>query len=1428
MSVSQDATSGWFLPESTAEWVVLLDGSGLSGPASAWLCDESTGNLADAIGGDTATLTNTFGTLAYQQAITGWDRDAVTVSDGSIISFNSSGVSLNLGTTSAMMLAFVERTGTPADTRIIMGMGGALYANILSAWLDASNHLRIGTGTSPTAAGTVDHGLNTLVPIILQHDVTNRVQRIITPSETITMSFTAFASEAGRCFLGSLGGVGGPPMGVAYWALWTGASAEMTAPEITELFSRLEDGVPTSVTTLGAMQAGSMGMGWIALIEGCKYALSDKPAAAVQAALVGTDWEAAEVISGLFVQMRNQQSIDPDTSFAGSSSCQLRVVDTDGNDTFGTFVARRLSGAETEITATVDRDDTTINVASTTGFTNSGEIYIGTECVGYSGKTGTTFTGLTRGKFSPVGCAPSGNGGDRFPNHHRYGVDARYIQRQPVVTQLPRVWLGKRVSIHLHTWDGSNLNSLANSQRVYAGRLVGISDDPDTFHTVLDIEHYSGEWKNGVIGKDMYQGQIAEGIWIATGRRFKFNEGIDGAVTSATDLVTVASGASGAFQMDEGFYSLSELTQKWNAWLGAAVVAAEIDGSYSWSSPVNHRGDGLRTICQWHVPNASNVRVNFKLEAPTEIMAFLGLVDIEPTQNGQMAAFAGGPNRDANEDHTTAGAAVPYTTVVFRPTAAGRIAQEFGESLNYDIENERGTFTDQRAMMPAAVREFCPAGEDYGFFLVDDRAILVGSYDGAGRLTNCFLAPYQATTDGEQDALSYIGRRADEPQAPVTIRQIFILEGTLNTIVNTLAYSTGVSGWNHASHDALGNGLGLGMPGGLLGSEFENSVLNLPGSDAPLVVVIDEPTKLSEILDSDFKIRRAFVRFKNGGFDVRQWVTPTTGAAVSTLEEANKAAPSGADENHRTALQETDEYLVTSTKLDYSRDFAVGRDGKYLKSISIEDQAGADASGNGGTGRRSETLRMRNTFASFASTGSAVESLVPGYIAATPLFSSAARRLARTIDLRYFEGLAVGDVVVVEDSFARDPVTGQRGVVSRPAVVVRTSYDLGGPTANGTVRQMVGELECLFLDVHRGEAFSPSADVDETYASGGYSAGYLAAGPTLRCKQHVYSHTFSLTGRNGVVVSIAENNDAANFEEDDEIDIIERDPADSANPLRWTRTVVSRSGDDLTINTALSAPAFDSTKRYRITSAAYTSAQSTQQDDCYQADNDDLLIQDEDPPFHYSVTDEEWAFNVNSRTEKAELVPTISYGDGRPEDVGHSRAICNALDQYIDRKSAKNCGLMMAGTDRALAGLSGIGNTVWATLFVYPVFFGTEGLGTAISRPLTVSPFFRSATGGVDAWIRVTITDQLPTMFPAVAEGAPTAGAYGDPMMPGRFSQSTTWTTTSNTWQTGADYELNLVKGTHFGVAYIIVEGAGAADCRGLSVCHEEPREVVS
>ncbi len=53
--------------------------------------------------------------------------------------------------------------------------------------------------------------------------------------------------------------------------------------------------------------------------------------------------------------------------------------------------------ATTTLVAAIEKSDTTVTVNSTSGFGDSGVVIIDNETICYSGKTATTFTGLTRG-----------------------------------------------------------------------------------------------------------------------------------------------------------------------------------------------------------------------------------------------------------------------------------------------------------------------------------------------------------------------------------------------------------------------------------------------------------------------------------------------------------------------------------------------------------------------------------------------------------------------------------------------------------------------------------------------------------------------------------------------------------------------------------------------------------------------------------------------------------------------------------------------------------------------------------------------------------------------------------------------------------------------------------------------------------------------
>ena len=1183
-------------------------------------------------------------------------------------------------------------------------------------------------------------------------------------------------------------------------------TTQPTEPGITPGGLATTDNVPT----LGKMQAGSLVMKIVVLIEGVEYVPTDcNDEAAVQAALRDTDWADSTILPGLFLSLQNTQSITPDDPFSNSGRCQIRIVDTDGNDTFGILVNKRAAGAETTLTATVDRNDTTLNVASTANFASSGTVYIGTERIAYTGKTATSFTGCTRGMYSPFGCDSSGSGGSRFANHHRIAVDTNHVQLNPVVSEQPRVWIGKRIGVWLHTWNEATgaLNTHANAQLVYAGRIVGIADDPDTFHTVLEVDHESTAFKDAVIGKDIWGGELAAGLYLQVGRTFSLTDWKSGSADKTTTALTVVAGAPASVnEIQAGSYSATQICDALSAWLAAELTATRIYGYYNWASPVTSNL-GLRTKAYWRIQDGSNIQCSWNLSMPGEVAAFLGMIDQEPGELGQTAYIIA--QGKTNASAIKQGEAVPFETLVFRPTAPGRLGQEFAtESIEYAVENERGQWIDQRSLLPAAIKESCPDTAEWGLFLLDDRVLMVGSYS-SNTLINCWISPYQLTANNSNDALGYIGRRADEPSAPVTVRQVYIFENTFANLINTIAYSSGTSGYN-STYDTLGYGLGLNMPGGLFGDEWERSLSNLPGAETPVVVVIDEPTKFADLFRDDLRIRRAFIRWTDRHFEFCRWRTPLVANATVTLSESNKAAPSGQEENHRIASQETDEWQYPIVKIDYARDFGTSRNSTFLKSIQLEDQTAVDDSG--GTGR-SLTLKMRNTFAQFDTTGAGIEALLPEYISTMPMFSTAARRIVRSIDLRYFEGVSVGDIAIVTDSFARDPLTGLRGINSRAAVITRHTYDLGGPSPSGSdPKPMGGEVELFFLDVTRGGRYAPTANVDHEATYGGFNYGYKSSTSTLRCRPHDYSHVLTVVKR-GSPVTIAEGLDAAWFVAGDKIRIIERDPADPASPTTWDRTIDSVSGSDITLTAALSSPAWDATKKYRMTYQPYASCQSTQLDYAFQADDADEQIQDVEPPYRFSAEAEWHDFVAFGTGDKAEIVATNTHGDGVAMDAGTDRALATTINNFIDYKSAHQAPCLWSEYTETT-------NTYpyFTPIYMGPVYIGNDSLTATVTRDLTVSVWMRSSAGAA-AYIRVTLSRIPPADAPAVAVGVDSAVAFTD-----HFS-SAEWNTTSTTWAASTDATLSIaVKDLFFGYAWLTIEKKGEGQSRGLAKCIEGPR----
>lgn len=236
--VTRDATSLKYTPAAGSEWTTLLAGTGLVKPDNLWLLQEASGNFADSVGAQALTAVLI---TAYQASVAGWSRKFVTTTPqgggrgGSV----SSGTMPNLSTTAQMSLLYVCRTAVITADRDVCKLGAATTSQLLCQ-MSSAHRLEItpSPGVGTPVLGTTVYAQDTVFPLILQHDPVNSVQRVATPSERFTATFTALGANRGIAF--GTAGVGLCLAGAyGYYANWQGAPAQMTEANIRTLLQKL-------------------------------------------------------------------------------------------------------------------------------------------------------------------------------------------------------------------------------------------------------------------------------------------------------------------------------------------------------------------------------------------------------------------------------------------------------------------------------------------------------------------------------------------------------------------------------------------------------------------------------------------------------------------------------------------------------------------------------------------------------------------------------------------------------------------------------------------------------------------------------------------------------------------------------------------------------------------------------------------------------------------------------------------------------------------------------------------------------------------------------------------------------------------------------------------------------------------------------------
>ena len=1157
---------------------------------------------------------------------------------------------------------------------------------------------------------------------------------------------------------------------------------------VTEASDVLTASIPFTIsTTLQALQTGSTRYQLVCAIEGYKHLLTDGDPFPVQAAWATSDQlvNGGFILGGLHVELDNAQEIDPWDPLPRGGKLILRIT-PDGNlnsgisdpDTLGIDMFRKNAGAESILTgSTIGRDDTPITVKSASAFGGS-FAYIGVEAFKYTGKTATQFTGCTRGMFSPF--AAGGTGAPRFGQRHRIGLDANGVNLSAVVSEQPRVWIGKRVGLWMHTFEDSlTLNTQAEAQCLYAGRIVSIADATNPPHTVIELEHVLDELGEASLGRDMWTGKIKEGIYLRAGNSFTARDNKGGGIAdrTANALTVVASGASGANQINQGTYTLAQITTLINVWIASEFNAGRLYGTYSFA--IVNTTDGIRTRLNFFISTAVGGFVKFRMLRT--MCSFLGW----PGVANDTIQVTGINGNSGTEDSPAA----PLRFVMRRESSSI-------DMFRFDVYDEQGTFWDNWAYLPTKPVQ---NGFEWGVFEINGSITVLAAKSGS---TFRYVSFYVQLFSGSNPVLASLADfsvSADDNTTEIEIKQVFMVAGSWGDILKRVLVSTGTTGYNDDTpYDTLGYGLGLALPGSIVDLD---SIDTLPSANTDLLLIVHEPIKFGELFAGDFLLRWAYARWVNGKIGFRSWTAPK-GTVIASLDENNKAAPQGNQDDHRTTAVTSDQWQKTIVKVEFNRNLLDVTSEDYQKRISFEDQTAVDDAGGVG---KLVTIKARNSYdvTGIPGTGG-IAGLLGNFLATLPLFSRPLRKLTRSIDLRFFEGYAPGDYVELTDNFARDPDTGMRSIQTRPAMIVSHRYSIGGFTPNASqATGMTGELDLIVLDIDRIEPYAPAAQIDDTQANGGYNV----AGKILTC----YAHKFS---------EASETADAVNFPIGTKVRVVQRDAPDPNAPLTWLDTVANQSGNTITLTTGLSTPAWDATKKYIITYDAYSVVGTTERQHTFQADDADALVEDLRAPYQYttSLADGPGHYTPNTASDPVCIPPAVSYGDGKPLDVAHEIDLIRLYNNLTDFKCPISAPILLNAIASGYQDDS-IAAGQWRLVLARPFFLTAETYIPDCFRKLDLSPWFRNnAHYGAEAGsIRVTIADRGPSEDKEIDidRGANFVDA--------------TWTDGgSTTWQTGAVTSINIVKGTGWftaGVAWLLVEVTRACETRGLARCQEGPRK---
>lgn len=1149
-------------------------------------------------------------------------------------------------------------------------------------------------------------------------------------------------------------------------------------------------------TTLSAFQSGNLRMQLVVAVDGYDHLISNAPEASVQAAWADTDWATKSVLGGLVIELDNHQQLNPWNPFTGGGRVIIKVQ-PDSDDTLGIAIARTDDGAETLLEETAGRT-TPLFVGFADGFTVPGEAHCGTECFEYGFIAGRLFhatlgdvQGSNRGKYVAHGVKDSvaTYGSVRFSEHHRVENQDNGVRFQPVISAQPRTWRGRRVTVWAHTYNPLTqaMNTKADALCVFVGELSEIQDDSDTGHTHILAEHYLNKIPKTMLGRNSWQAVVDYGLWLKTGQRFKFQDFNGTTTKSANDLVVKRFGATGSNEVNAGRYGHEEFASIFNQWLGGEGAAGRINGNYTLTCPEDVDGSP-RSVLHYFVPGSTSNQMWYNITWPIAGWA-------------KPLGFPG--TGTLNVDKCGAAHATPSPNEVQPFSFVGQDANGF---LEISFEHSIGTFVGQNETLPAVAQALLdsstiPVGNDrLGLFILECETptVLLGTVVGNSIkkirvLKSTFSSAGLKGIEELKNATVPIGA------GPPKIRQIFAHEAPVKTMLKWIMYSTGTAGYNHADYDVLPHGQGLGIPYDLLGADFEQSCDAMPGANDVITLLLEKPRTVTDALAADLVMRNAHLVFREGKFEIVSWVSPASAIVTKVLNEDNKAEPIDTRISHRSASVLDSTWVRNFVKINYNRDIGKavgsGEDVFLATPIVLEDATSIDDMGGVPS---PVTLDLRNVYNDTDQIGQGVRALSAGLLSWLALWGRPLWKVKRSIAPTLFEGFGVSDCVALTDPFVRDPTTGRRGIVTRPGLVVEHHYMIHSAPAPQKLR-FSGECTVAFTSNDRTFAYGPCAELDATANTGGFTAGY-DGNRTLQFKAHEHSEA-------------SEDVDVDHFELGDAVKIIAIDPDDPAVVDYWDRTLsnVDVATNQVTVDVALSSPAFDSNKRYRMVYDGYPNIVGDQAIKSFQAGSNKTIAEVSPPDVYGAAGNDGVVATEYDHTRLPELPADVSYGPsvGASRDCGYDKELALLIDNMIDSTTRLHGAIL---SDTASTNSANVG---WQILRVEEIPLGDLIYGNGMNRYIWLAPIW-TTTGGSTAssvYLRAWISGYPPSGDSSVNLDNASAGytirapAAGNEW--GLQPTDTAWRNSSP-----QAYPLGNFNGHQF--VYLIIEGTKTASVRGL------------